>query len=488
MKRRLRSSSKPQELERLPLNSVLASLAFYDQYDLSLITAKITEIENERKDIFIRCIPSEIWKKIIYHAFIQDILIEMKKLGKLGDEKYVFTKELYFQKLSLLTTNKMFSLHTHQLIIEYLFPRKTDSNHLLVHFTHETELDLEKNHVINAATVSKFKRLDKLNISDNKNITEDVVLQFASSLQTLELFSNIKIKDRALCRMTNLKRLDISANNLITETALSALHKNLIHLSMRNNRQITIAVLTTLTNLVSIDMAYTPLVTDENLSCLPNIKYLGLACNTRITGEGLKHLPNLTSISLFQNNLIFGDKFSQLQRDLLTELSLGSNSVISNNFVASLTNLVKLNIAGNKLITGESLQFLTQLTYLNLSDNTIIEDEDIFKLPNLTSLFLIRNDKISDASLSTLVNLTTLSLWGNTRITDQGLRTLFQLKIIDIGDNKLISKKGLSYCRDTLSEIFMFNNDRIHDEDLLSLPKLNKIIPNRYYNPFWFNI
>jgi Leucine-rich repeat (LRR) protein len=140
------------------------------------------------------------------------------------------------------------------------------------------------------------------------------------------------------------------------------------------------------------------------------------------------------------------------------------------------------------VITGNCIGQLTKLNYLNLSDNTLIFDHDISRLTGLTSLFLIRNQHITDIGLQNLVNLVTLSLWGNKVITDKGLKTLFNLKILDIGDNPNITIEGISYSRDSLQELYMNNNQTIQESDLTTLPKLAKIFPNKYYNPFWFNI
>jgi Leucine-rich repeat (LRR) protein len=184
---------------------------------------------------------------------------------------------------------------------------------------------------------------------------------------------------------------------------------------------------------------------------------------------------------------------------------LGNNNLIDGSFLLGLSNLVKLNIAGvflapvvflysdilgNKVITGATVQQLTNLTYLNLSDNVIIQDENICGLSNLTSLFLIRNGCITDIGLQNLVNLTTLSLWGNKTITDEGLKTLFNLRILDIGDNPNITFKGIECSRETLQELYMKSVTTIKETDLDSLPKLLKwkIFPDKYYNPFWFNI
>jgi hypothetical protein len=77
-------------------------------------------------------------------------------------------------------------------------------------------------------------------------------------------------------------------------------------------------------------------VTDDGLARIPNIRYLGLASNTRIFGRGLKHLTNLASLSLFSNNQITAKHFSPMQMENLTELSIGVCSSSSSSALFSI--------------------------------------------------------------------------------------------------------------------------------------------------------
>jgi hypothetical protein len=136
----------------ISLNQILNTLPRFEQLDLFRIIQKIQNILDERKAVIILQVPGEIWKKILYHAFFVN-------------STFLSTSEIN-QNLSISgVVNKHWKDSVHQLALQYLIHRKYESNQILSHFYNDTELDLEKNETISANTVSKFTRLEKLNIS-----------------------------------------------------------------------------------------------------------------------------------------------------------------------------------------------------------------------------------------------------------------------------------------------------------------------------------
>ena len=97
----------------------------------------------------------------------------------------------------------------------------------------------------------------------------------------------------------------------------------------------------------------------------------------------------------------------------LTQLSLGSNSIIDISALSGLTNLTSLYLAGNSISDISAVAGLTSLTDLGLYSNSIIDISAVSGLTNLTQLSLGSNS-ISDVSpLENLTSLTELYIGGN---------------------------------------------------------------------------
>jgi hypothetical protein len=146
---------------------VLNLLPKLDHSELFNVAQRVQRLIDRKSATIIPHVPDEVWKRIIYDCFLGEpipnlpLTVPLPPLMKISDPFKTVTREMAMCSLVSTRWHRM----VHELVLEFLGHRKYDSNEVLSHFCHESELDLEKNILITSRTVAKFTRLEKLNIS-----------------------------------------------------------------------------------------------------------------------------------------------------------------------------------------------------------------------------------------------------------------------------------------------------------------------------------
>jgi len=235
----------------------------------------------------------------------------------------------------------------------------------------------------------------EINLSKNKNITD-------------------------ISQFTRLNILDLRYNNLITKIQLI--------------------------NITSLNINYNTTITDEELSKLTNIKILHLHYNEIITNKSLDKLIHLKELYIPNNTNI------KYINQNLHHLDISGSSLITNNNVEKLTNLISLCLAHNVLIHDSALSKLTKLESLNLNNNYNITDHSLVNLINLKRLIIDKNTNITHEAVSKLINLNWISMAFNNKIKIQDLIHLNKLKYVSLSEDasyydskyiNMLSKKGV---------------------------------------------
>ena len=137
-------------------------------------------------------------------------------------------------------------------------------------------------------------------------------LEFATNLDTLNLFGNNISDITALSKLTNLTRLSLGYNQISDIAALAGL-TNLTYLSLSGNRISDISALAGLTKLEVLWLSWNRRISDITaLSRLTNLTYLFLSNNRISDITALLGLTNLRSLYLDGNPLSVTSVFTHI--------------------------------------------------------------------------------------------------------------------------------------------------------------------------------
>ena len=200
-------------------------------------------------------------------------------------------------------------------------------------------------------TVANMRRLTKLD-AGGRSITSLTGLDYATNLDTLNLWGN-KISDLSpLGYLTKLENLNLSGNSITDLGPLSSL-TNLKGLNLRENRISDLRPLSSLTNLKWLDLYQ---------NSISNISPSGL--------DPLAALTNLESLAIGSNYSLDGDigplaSLTRLKNLRINGVGLRDSGLKT--LAHALTDLKHLAISSNLLLTDfEPLTCLTKLTGLEL--------------------------------------------------------------------------------------------------------------------------
>ena len=236
--------------------------------------------------------------------------------------------------------------------------------------------------------LSSFQQLKFIHFSGNK-LGNIVILSRLPNILRLELSGN-RISSLEFFNneetFTNLQYLDLSKNIIRNLTAIKV--PKLIYLNLSNNEILN---------------------TDQFLGH-PNLKIFELRGNKIANIAGLKAMPKLEELYLSENNIAFFDTLEDLA--LLKRLHLRKNniSVIEEDRVPELPELVYLNIRENLVKDLNKLGFLKKYAKLNkivVADNPCWASAELVKelLIFMPRLGVINKQEITDVDRQVAYNL-----------------------------------------------------------------------------------
>ena len=213
-------------------------------------------------------------------------------------------------------------------------------------------------------------KLMKLEVRENRNISDLTGLEHATHLQILTINYN-QIQDLTpLTKLTKLKRVQLGGNQISNIPSLLGM-KQLTALSLGFNQISDITPIRELTQLTDLYIGNgNPINTEHLFSVLTQLKRL------RILG-----LPS-TKI----NDITFLAKLTQLRI-----LYLSYNQISDITPLVALTNLEYIYLSNNQIIDIMPINGLTQLRGLFLANNQISDVKPFAELINLRELGLIGN-------------------------------------------------------------------------------------------------
>lgn len=246
------------------------------------------------------------------------------------------------------------------------------------------------------------------NVSNNHNLTNDILKLYP---HITKIFLSHHLND--ISNLTNLQVLHLENGDI-------------------NNHQINL-----LTNLTELSITYSNIT---NINCLTRLRILNVTCN--IDNIGIASLTNLTELYISYNDTITDINHLKNLHTLGIGYYLSAPCYcapvpgITNNGLASLTNLTNLDIYDNNRITD--INYLTNLQILNATGDCGVADNGIKKLTNLTTLTATSNKKITN--INHLKKLRILYAEHASGITDNGISTLTNLTELYYDYNKKITR------------------------------------------------
>ena len=212
----------------------------------------------------------------------------------------------------------------------------------------------------------------------------------------------------------------------------------------------------------------------------PNAKYLNIRCRYNISGLDFKYLYNIKRL----------------------DMSLCTQTSITDNSFEYLTSLVDLNLQGacghwqgGNHFTDNMFDYLKNLNRLYIDDNNVITNNGIKKLINIKDLTIHNCSNIGNDGLASLTTLQKLSIYNLHRLTDDVFKNLTNIEelditfgsITDIGISHLINIKRLHFLScdkikfknfDRLTKLYYLSicgGNNICDNDLITLSHIKNI-------------
>ena len=240
-------------------------------------------------------------------------------------------------------------------------------------------------------TVAEMASLTSLSVSE-VGIFDLTGLEFATSLENLELVGNDILDVSAIAPLTGLKSLSLGVNDIADISALAGL-TNLTRLSLGVNDITDISALVGLISLKSLDLVGNNIADISALVGLTNLQSLDLRDNKVANISAIAGLISLTTLDLAHNDIA---RISPLEGlTSLTILSLGANNISDISALANLTNLIGMDLGHNNISDISPLAGLTELLILELNLNDIVDISSLTGLVNLLAVELFGNN-ISD--------------------------------------------------------------------------------------------
>ena len=244
----------------------------------------------------------------------------------------------------------------------------------------------------------------------NQNIRNLTGLEYATSLEHLDLYDNDSSDISPLKGLTSLTKLHLGANSISDISPLKGL-TSLRRLYLEANRISDISPLKGLTSLTDLDLQVNDISDISPLQGLTSLTDLDLHNNGISDISPLQGLTSLIRLFLSSNGI---SDISPLQGlTSLRRLHLATNRISDISPLQGLTSLIDLLLHFNGISDISPLQGLTSLNVLYLHVNDISDISPLQGLTSLTGLYLHDNGISDISALSGLTSLTYLWLTGN---------------------------------------------------------------------------
>lgn len=288
---------------------------------------------------------------------------------------------------------------------------------------------IEKNIGEISENIQNFKKLETLDLSNNKIKTIPDVLKTITTLKTLNLNENIiEIFPISICKIKNLCYLELSFNKIPMIPNEICELKQLRCLHINHNMLFSLP---------------------KEIGALSNLKMLDLSYN--IINEIPLTIRNLSKLKVFS---IFCNELRELPAD-----------------IKNLTSLVAFSASGNRLTSIEPIKNLKKLKVLGLSFNYISDfPDEIVNMDKLVSLFFTNNNIRSlPKEIGNLTQLKYLYLCNNqlTSIPVSILKLKSSIITIDLREN-IIDFYGDEDNLGVSELLYHFGNRVIIDEYLIN--------------------
>lgn len=212
----------------------------------------------------------------------------------------------------------------------------------LAQLTQLRSLTLAQRCTVDGTHISGLTNLTVLCLVDNDYVHDDHLLRLGNSLHTLDLSCNSTISGQCFEALHNLRTLSLCDNTGVDEECLgqlTALETLDLH---SGGDQITDTVLSRLTTLRHLSLSFTAQITDAGLTTLQHLLTLNLSCNTRITAKGLSRMTGLQRLVAPHCEVpILGDAVCRMTG--LTDLHV-SDGVVTVSQLRRLTRLTSLTV------------------------------------------------------------------------------------------------------------------------------------------------
>ena len=336
-------------------------------------------------------------------------------------------------------------------------------------------------------TQGQMQRLTNLNAGGDRGITDLIGLEYATNIQSLELYNNPIVDISPLAYLTKLTGFNLWGCRIVDLSPLRNL-KNLRWIVLGNNQVSDISPLSELTNLTSLNLSVNQISDISPLANLVNLQHLWIDQNSV---ENITILANLTQLSRLRSDTNQIHDISPLANlSRLEELWLNRNAIMDITPLIGIENLKKLYLADNpfhdfsplfelegveldieiserfnvvvevpdpnlRLLIREALSLpetvpLTQgqmqrLTQLDSGgDRGIANLTGLEYATNLQFLWLYHNPILDISPLAHLTRLEGLHLWGCRIVDLSPLRNLKNLRRVDLGWNQIFDISPLS--------------------------------------------
>lgn len=301
----------------------------------------------------------------------------------------------------------------------------------------------------------KHRQLYYLNANNNPHITDAGIANMLKTLRVLYMNGTCGITYKSL-KCLNLDKLEVSLNKEITDDAIE--HMDLVALYACGDIQITGRSVTKMNRLRTLSILDNPFFEDEHIKHLKLRKLY--ADFTSISNDGIEDMDLLV---LHNNGGIIDDESVKKMINLV-ELSVDENTFVTDNGIMHLHKLRKLYCNNNEEITDIGIRD-KKLTHLDCGLNRSITDEGIADMKllklwienfsgitdlglskqDLYALYMNRNDEISDKGIKTMKNLAILfRCFGDSRVTDAGLINL-NLSLLVVYSNSSFTTAGTTH-------------------------------------------
>ncbi len=323
-------------------------------------------------------------------------------------------------------------------------------------------------------TQGQMRRLTKLDAGGDRGITDLTGLEYATNLQSLELYHNPIVDINPLAHLTKLAGFNLWGCRIVDLSPLRDL-KNLSWILLGNNQISDISPLSELTNLTVLDIAGNRIMEIGSLANLIQLEELRLNGNAITDIAPLIGLKNLKKLRIGDNPFHdFGPLFELEGVELDIEIGEGFDTVVEIPD-PNLRQLIReaLVLPDAVPLTQGQVQRLTRLD--SDGDRGIVDLTGLEYATNLRSLSLYDNPIVDISPFSQLAKLEGLNLWGCRIVDLSPLRNLKNLRWLGLGNNQISDISSLAELI-SLTDLHLSGNKIVDFSPLANLVNLEELL------------